>query len=164
MSPSPPPGPSVIRYPVVTSHLASGAQLSVRAEVKNASAQSVDGVLKGKNRKHRILPARQTRPSRTKVVHFSPLQVAAPRLWWPAQVGPQNLYPLDLAFETGGTVSDTSHTEFGIREVTSELDSGHRLFHINGKNIPFAAPANTFDMLLRSSPSARKPNSATSAT
>ena len=69
------------------------------------------------------------------------------------QVGPQNLYPLDLAFESSGKVSDTSHTEFGIREVTSELDpKGHRLFHINGKNILIRGAGYTFDMLLRSSP------------
>jgi exo-1,4-beta-D-glucosaminidase len=69
-------------------------------------------------------------------------------------VGPQNLYPLDLRFEvTGGQSSDSSHTEFGIREVTSELDAkGHRLFHINGKNILIRGAGYTFDMLLRSSP------------
>src|SRR5450755_4337953 len=41
-------GPVAIRYPVVTTHLSGGAQLSVRAEVKNASAQPIEGVLKGK--------------------------------------------------------------------------------------------------------------------
>ena len=46
-----------------------------------------------------------------------------------------------------------SHTEFGIREVTSELDAkGHRLFHINGKNILIRGAGYTFDMLLRSTP------------
>src|ERR1035441_4547009 len=85
----------------------------------------------------------------TKVIHFAPFKVDSPRLWWPAQVGPQNLYPLDLAFETGGKTSDISHTEFGIREFTSELDAkGHRLFHINGKNILIRGAGYTFDMLL----------------
>jgi exo-1,4-beta-D-glucosaminidase len=89
----------------------------------------------------------------TKVVHLGPFKVEQPRLWWPAQVGPQNLYPLDLVFEIGGMPSDASHTEFGIREVTSELDAkGHRLFQINGKNILIRGAGYTFDMLLRSSP------------
>src|SRR5450755_2332616 len=37
-----------IRYPVVTTHLAGDAQLGIRAEVKNASARPIEGVLKGK--------------------------------------------------------------------------------------------------------------------
>jgi exo-1,4-beta-D-glucosaminidase len=146
-------GPVVIRYPVVTTHLAGDAQLSVRAELKNASSQPIDGVLKGKIEKMEFSQPVKLAAHETKVIHFSDLKVPNPRLWWPAPVGPQNLYPLDLAFETGGKASDTSHTEFGIREVTSELDAnGHRLFHINGKNILIRGAGYTFDMLLRSSP------------
>jgi exo-1,4-beta-D-glucosaminidase len=150
-------GPVAIRYPVVTTHLAGGAQLSIRAELKNASALPIEGVLKGKIERMEFSEPVKLAAHETKVIHFAPLKIANPRLWWPAQVGPQNLYPLDLAFETGGQnkgmPSDTSHTEFGIREVTSELDAlGHRLFHINGKNILIRGAGYTFDMLLRSSP------------
>jgi exo-1,4-beta-D-glucosaminidase len=150
-------GPVAIRYPVVTTHLTGGlqpdAQLSVRAELMNASPQPIEGLLKGTIERMEFSEAVKLAAHETKVVHLGPLKVEKPRLWWPAQVGPQNLYPLDLAFETGGKVSDTSHTEFGIREVTSELDAkGHRLFHINGKNILIRGAGYTFDMLLRSSP------------
>jgi exo-1,4-beta-D-glucosaminidase len=69
------------------------------------------------------------------------------------QTGPQNLYPLDLQFETGGKVSDSAQIQFGVREVTSEVDAqGHRLFRINGKNILIRGAGYTFDMLLRSTP------------
>jgi len=72
---------------------------------------------------------------------------------WPAQVGPQNLYPLDLRFEVDGEVSDATHIQFGVREVTSEIDAhGHRLFHINGKPILIRGAGYSFDLLLRSSP------------
>ncbi|MCX6631074.1 MAG: hypothetical protein NTW28_25965 [Candidatus Solibacter sp.] len=146
-------GPVAIRYPVVTTHLSGDAQLGVRAELKNASAQPMEGVLKGRIQKMEFSQPVKLAAHETKVIHFAPLKVPNPRLWWPAQVGPQNLYPLDLAFEIGGKASDTSHTEFGIREVTSELDAkGHRLFHINGKNILIRGAGYTFDMLLRSSP------------
>ncbi len=146
-------GPVAIRFPVVTTHLAGGAQLSGRAELINASAQPVEGVLKGKIEKVEFSQPVKLAAHETRVVHFAQLKVPNPRLWWPTEVGPQNLYPLDLAFETGGKTSDTSHTEFGIREVTSELDAkGHRLFHINGKNILIRGAGYTFDMLLRSSP------------
>ena len=54
---------------------------------------------------------------------------------------------------SGRQVSDSSHTDFGIREVTSEIDAqGHRLFHINGKNILIRGAGYTFDMLLRETP------------
>jgi exo-1,4-beta-D-glucosaminidase len=146
-------GPVAIRYPVVTTHLAGGAQLGVRAELTNASAAATEGVLKGKIETMEFSQPVKLAAHETKVIHFAPVRVEKPRLWWPAQVGPQNLYPLDLTFETGGKVSDTSHSEFGIREVTSELDAkGHRLFHINGKNILIRGAGYTFDMLLRSSP------------
>src|SRR5450759_506805 len=118
-------GPVAIRYPVVTTHLSGGsqpgAQLSVRAELKNASARAIQGVLKGTIERMEFSAAVKLAPHETKVIHFGPLKVEAPRLWWPAQVGPQNLYSLDLVFETGGQnkgmPSDASHTEFGIREV-----------------------------------------------
>jgi exo-1,4-beta-D-glucosaminidase len=143
-------GPVAIRYPVVTTRLAGeGAQLSVRAELTNASSVPVDGVLKGRIEKTEFSQTVKLAAHETRVVHVAPPQVERPRLWWPAQVGPQNLYPLDLSFEAGGKVSDVSHTEFGIREVTSELDAeGHRLFHINGKNILIRGAGYTFDMLL----------------
>ncbi|MEO8597195.1 MAG: glycoside hydrolase family 2 protein [Candidatus Solibacter sp.] len=146
-------GPVAIRYPVVTTHLTNGAQLSVRAELTNASDRAVEGVLHGSIEKREFSQGVKLAAGETKVVHFAPLTIANPRLWWPAQVGPQNLYPLDLAFEISGKVSDSNHTEFGIREVTSEIDAkGHRLFHINGKNILIRGAGYTFDMLLRSSP------------
>ena len=60
-----------------------------------------------------------------------------------------NCTPLDLRFGD----SDSVHFEFGVREVTSEVDSkGHRLFHVNGKNILIRGGGYTFDMLLHSTP------------
>ena len=97
-------------------------------------------------------------PRETQVIRFTPdkfsqLKLANPRLWWPAQVGKQELYPLDLSLEVGGQVSDSAHIEFGIREVTSKLDEkNHRLFQINGKNILIRGAGYSFDLMLRSSP------------
>ncbi len=151
---SPPPDPSPYDTPSSPRTLSGRARNSrVRAELTNASAAPVEGVLKGRIEKIEFSQAVKLAAHETKIVHLTPAKAERPRLWWPAQVGPQNLYPLDLTFETGGKVSDTSHTEFGIREVTSELDAqGHRLFHINGKNILIRGAGYTFDMLLRSSP------------
>jgi len=155
-------GPVAIQYPTVTTHFnlpsLDRAQLTIRAELKNAAATAVEGVLKAKIENIELAQTVRLGPHETRVVHFKPdqytqLKFGNPRVWWPVQVGPQNLYPLDLRFETGGAVSDSSHIDFGMREVTSELDGkGHRLFHINGKNILIRGAGYTFDMLLHSTP------------
>ena len=155
-------GPVAIQYPTVTTHFnlpsIDRAQLTVRAELKNAAAIAVEGVLKGTIETLEFSQPVRLGPHETRVVHFTPaqfpqLKIANPRAWWPVQAGPQNLYPLDLRFETGGAVSDSSRIQFGIREVTSELDAkGHLLFHINGKNILIRGAGYTFDMLLHSTP------------
>ena len=155
-------GPVVMRYPAVLTTLnlpsTDQAELTVRAELKNASDQPVDGVLKGKVEDIEFSQPVKLGAHETQVVRFTPenfaqLKVAHPRLWWPAQLGPQNLYPLDLEFDADGQVSDSSHIRFGIRQVTSTVDAAkHRVFQINGKNILIRGAGYSFDMLLRSSP------------
>ncbi len=155
-------GPVAIRYPVVLTKLnlpsVDQAQLTVRAELKNAASQSIEGMLKGKIDNVEFSMPVRLGPNETRTIRFTPdkfpqLKIANPRLWWPAQVGEQNLYPLDLQFETGGEVSDTSRIRFGIREVTSDVDaSGHRVFRINGQRILIRGAGYSFDLLLRSSP------------
>jgi len=155
-------GPVAVRFPSVITRLnlpsTDAAQLTVKAELKNASGQAVEGVLRGKIEGLEFSQPVRLGPNETRVVRFTPekfpqLKLANPRLWWPAQVGEQNLYPLDLEFEVNGQISDSSHIRFGIREVTSEIDAkGHRLFRINGKNILIRGAGYTFDMLLRSTP------------
>lgn len=147
-------GPVAIRFPTVTTKLApTGAgQLTVRTELTNASAAAVDGDWNGQVEDQKFSQPVHLAAGETRVVHAQ-LRLEHPRLWWPAEVGEQNLYSLDLQFQTGALISDSSQTRFGVREVTSEVDSrGHRLFHINGKNILIRGGGYTFDMLLHSTP------------
>jgi exo-1,4-beta-D-glucosaminidase len=154
-------GPVALRYPTVTTHLnpaADSAQLTVKAELTNAGPRPVEGVLRGAIESIAFSQPVRLAAHETRVVRFTPeqfpqLRLANPRLWWPAQVGEQNLYPLDLRFEVNGKVSDAAGIQFGIREITSEIDAqGHRLFHINGKNILIRGAGYTFDLLLRNPP------------
>ncbi len=155
-------GPIALRFPAVFTKLnlpsTDRAELTVRAELRNAADHAVEAVLRGKIEDMDFSQSVRLGPHETQVVRFTPekfpqLQLANPRLWWPAQVGPQNLYLLDLVGEVDGEASDSSHLRFGIREVTSEIDAqGHRLFHINGKNILIRGAGYSFDLLLRSSP------------
>ncbi|MDR3717365.1 MAG: hypothetical protein P4K98_01085 [Bryobacteraceae bacterium] len=155
-------GPVSIRFPQVITKLdlpaTDKAHLTVTAELRNTTSHTVKGVLSGEIEDIRFSQNVSIEREETKVVTFTPeqfaqLNVANPRLWWPAQVGPQNLYGLKLQFEADNHISDSVETRFGIRETSGELDAQkHRLFKINGKNILIRGGGYTFDMFLRSSP------------
>ncbi|HYK91310.1 MAG TPA: hypothetical protein VE398_21240, partial [Acidobacteriota bacterium] len=154
-------GPVALRYPAVLTKLnvpsANEALLTVRAELTNADDHSVDAVVKGRIENLAFEQSVHLAPKETQVIHFTPekfpqLKVINPRLWWPAEVGKQELYPLGLSVEVQGQVSDSVHIRFGIRQVTANIDEkGHRIFQINGKNILIRGAGYSFDMLLRSS-------------
>jgi exo-1,4-beta-D-glucosaminidase len=155
-------GPLRLRYPAVLTTLHSPANdqaaLTVKAELTNAADHPVSGVLKGTIENIAFQQPVQLGPRQTQVIHFTPgafpqLTLAHPRLWFPAPVGPQNLYSLDLHAEVDGQVSDSSHIRFGVRQITSKLDQqNHRVFQVNGKNILIRGAGYSFDLLLRSSP------------
>ncbi len=68
---------------------------------------------------------------------FPQLAIDKPRLWWPVNKGPQELYTLSVKAEVGGKLSDSITTRFGIREITSHTDTPDksRTFRVNGKDI-----------------------------
>src|SRR6266481_9719225 len=150
-------GPVALRYPTVVSKLDppsnERAQLTVTAQVKNGTNQPVKGKLKGQIEAIAFEQDVELAPNETKDVTSpgqAPIVISNPRLWWPAQMGKPNLYPLIMTFEVNGKVSDDSHAQFGIREVTSEVNAtGGRAFHINGKNILIRGGGWTPDMMLR---------------
>ncbi|HUB78788.1 MAG TPA: glycoside hydrolase family 2 protein [Bryobacteraceae bacterium] len=146
-------GPVAMRFPSVSTHLTSrGADLTVRVELKNAANRAEEGTLRAKIEGIEFSEPVRLGPLERRVVHHQ-LKMERPRLWWPVQVGEQNLYPLDLQFEVDGKVSDSASISFGIREVTSELDANnHRVFLVNGKKILVRGAGYSFDMLLRSTP------------
>jgi exo-1,4-beta-D-glucosaminidase len=156
-------GPVALRYPTVVSKLNlpanDSAQLTVTAQLKNSTNQPLKGKLKGqiagKIESVTFEQEVELAANQTKDVIFTPdqfpqLVLSHPRLWWPAQMGTPNLYPLTMTFEVNGAASDRSQTQFGIREVTSELNvAGGRAFHINGRNILIRGGGWTPDMMLR---------------
>jgi exo-1,4-beta-D-glucosaminidase len=152
-------GPVALRYPTVVSKLNppanDSAQLTVTSQVKNGTDQPVKGKIRGRIENVSFEQDVELGPNEAKDVTFSSEQFpqlifSHPRLWWPAQMGEPNLYTLRLDFEAGGALSDRSVSEFGIREITSDLNSvGGRAFHINGKNILIRGGGWSPDMLLR---------------
>ena len=152
-------GPVALRNPAVISKVdlpaADSARLTVTALLKNGTDNPVVGKLEGKIENISFEQSVELAPNESKDILFSPEQFpqlvfANPRLWWPAQMGRPNLYSLTMMFEVSGKTSDESHSEFGIREITSDLNSaGGRAFHINGKNILIRGGGWTPDMMLR---------------
>ena len=152
-------GPVALRYPTVVSKLNppanDSAQLTVTAQLKNGSDQPVKGKLKGHIENVTFeqdveLAANEAKDVTFTTDKFSQLVLANPRLWWPAQMGTPNLYRLTMELEVNGAISDSSSSEFGIREITSDFNSvGGRAFHINGKNILIRGGGWTPDMMLR---------------
>jgi exo-1,4-beta-D-glucosaminidase len=152
-------GPVALRYPTVTSTVDSPgndkAHLTVTALLKNGTNQPVKGTLKGRIEKIEFSQDVELGPAESKNVTFTPdqflqLNLDSPRLWWPAQMGKLELYPLQMQFEVAGKLSDRSQTKFGIREIKSQiLAPNRRLFSINGKNILIRGGGWSPDMMLR---------------
>ena len=155
-------GPVSVKHPQVTTNFdlpsLDVAHLTVTAEVRNNTDQAVSGELFGRIENLKFSQPVDLLPHETRLVAFAPdaysmLNLDQPRIWWPAQLGPQNLYLLNLRFETDGEVTDDQNLRFGIRQITDELtEQGYRLLKINGKNILIRGAGWADDLLLRVDP------------
>jgi exo-1,4-beta-D-glucosaminidase len=157
-----PSGPVAVRNSQVVTKLDPGAniaQLTVSAEVRNATDGPVEGTLRGAIPGAAPFSRLVTLASKeTKVITFSPkdipqLNISNPPLWWPYQMGAQNLEDLHIEFAVNAAVSDEQTLRFGMDEITSELTKdGGRLFKINGKSVLIRGGGYTPDMMLRDTP------------
>jgi exo-1,4-beta-D-glucosaminidase len=155
-------GPIEIRSPQVITHFPAQslaeADLTVEAELHNASDARVSATLQATLEGHSIpqdvtLAAGETRTVRFAPENFAQLRVQNPELWWPLQMGSPALHHLSLKVLIQGAVSDHASIRYGIREITSDIDrQGHRQFRINGKRILIRGGGWAPDMLLRESP------------
>ena len=164
-------GPVALRNSFVSSKLDSeykSAELTVSAELRNSSQESVKGVLHAELEGFALQQPVELSAGESKIVTFSPeqfpkLKLAHPKIWWPYQMGTPNLNTAKLRFVIGEqeshslpartvqvAVSDSASVTFGIREVTSELtDKGHRLFKVNGRKVLIRGAAWAPDLLFR---------------
>ncbi len=153
-------GPVTMRSPLAMTHFPdstlSTADLTVYAELHNASDRPVKGQVLGTVGGVRIQQTIQLAPGEDRTVAFTPLQypqlhLQNPRPWWPRQMGDPHLEHLEMSFVTEGRISDARSVQFGIREMTSELTpNGSRLFRVNGKPILIRGGGWSQDMMLRS--------------
>lgn len=155
-------GPVAIRAVQVLSDLdaasLASADLTIHAELTNLSGKPVSGSLNGSIDAVRFGKVIELAAGEIKEVTLSPadfrqLHIEKPRVWWPARIGKQEMYRLDLSFKIGRTLSDSATVNFGIRRVTSELTpEGYRLFSINGRKILIRGAGWAGDMLQRHPP------------
>jgi exo-1,4-beta-D-glucosaminidase len=155
-------GPVAIRHPHVVTALdpPSGATagLTVTATLKNGSSRDLTGTLRGtvagvSFSQEVALAAREEKQVVSDPASFPELNIANPRLWWPWEMGSQDMYDVELVFEADGKVSDRQGVRFGIREVKSEFTAdGHRLFFVNFRKVLIRGAGYAPDMMLRFSP------------
>lgn len=138
-------GPVALRDAHVVTKLAvpslATADLTVKARASNATDAPVTAEVGGSVDGTEFRTTVSLAAHETKTVTFSPadtpgLHLTDPKVWWPAGMGGQPLYDLDLTATVAGTTSDTAHETFGIRDVRAPLNSdGARQYRINGRKL-----------------------------
>ncbi|MFI1104659.1 glycosyl hydrolase 2 galactose-binding domain-containing protein [Streptomyces melanogenes] len=136
-------GPVALRDAHVVTALAvpslASADLTVKAQARNDSADPVTATVSGTLGTASFSQDVTLAAHETKTVTFTPaafpqLHLASPRVWWPAGMGEQALYGLDLTAAVAGAPSDTAHESFGIRDVKAPLNAdGARQYSVNGR-------------------------------
>jgi exo-1,4-beta-D-glucosaminidase len=152
-------GPVTLRSPMVVTHFRDGnlnaAELTVYAELHNATGNAWKGVVAGSAAGARFEEPVELAAHEDRTVAFAPqkfpsLRVQNPKLWWPYQMGEPHLENLTMSVSAQGRTVDEQSVDFGIREITSELTpTGGRLFRVNGKPILIRGAGWSPDMLLR---------------
>ena len=152
-------GKVTLRSPMTVTHFTDSslttAELTVYAELHNASDRPVKGVVDGSVAGVKIEQPVELAAYEDRTVVFTPEQFAQlklrnPKPWWPRQMGDPHLERLTMSFREQGEVTDEQGVDFGIREITSELTpTGARLFSVNGKPILIRGAGWSQDMLLR---------------
>ncbi|RCH64341.1 exo-beta-D-glucosaminidase [Streptomyces sp. SDr-06] len=136
-------GPVALRDAHVVTALAvpslASAELTVKARARNDSSAPVTATVSGTIGQVAFSQSVTLAPHETKPVAFTPaafpqLRLTAPRVWWPAGMGGQPLYALDLTASVASSTSDTTHESFGIRDVKAPLNTdGARQYSVNGR-------------------------------
>ena len=152
-------GAVTLRSPLAVTHFPGSAldtaDLTVYAELHNATDHAVKGLVTGSAAGVHFEQPVELAPHEDREVAFAPdrfpqLHIHNPKLWWPRQMGEPHLERLTMSFSVQGQPADEQSVDFGFREVTSELTAnGSRLFRVNGKRILIRGGGWSQDMLLR---------------
>ena len=153
-------GAVTLRSPLAVTHFSDSAlgsaDLTVYAELHNATDHAVKGLVAGSAAGVRFEQPVELAPHEDRSIVFTPerfpqLRIRGPKPWWPRQMGEPHLEHLTMSFSAQGQITDEQGVDFGFREITSALTAnGSRLFRVNGKPILIRGAGWSQDMLLRS--------------
>jgi len=129
------------------------ADLTVKVDARNDTAAAVHATVAGQVAGMAISKDVDLAAHETKTVTFSPVPLTNPQVWWPAGMGGQPLYDVNLTATVAGTATDSAHERFGVRDVKAPLDgSGHRRYTINGRPLLIKGGGWSPDLFLRWDP------------
>lgn len=143
---------SVLVKPELDPDQLSRADILVTATLINRSDHAVSGFLKGEYEGGSFSEPVSLAAGESRKVTVRE-QIDNPRIWWSHEMGTPEMYTLTVDFETGGNMSHSVSTSFGIRDIRSEVDAaGHRQFYLNGKPFLVKAGGWTDDIFLQDTP------------
>jgi exo-1,4-beta-D-glucosaminidase len=155
-------GPVQLRFAQVTPTLSlpdlAHAALTVKVQARNLDTVAREATITGEVAGVSLQRTIHLAAGETQTVAFTPktdpgLDLSHPNVWWPAGMGAQPLYALQLTATVDGATSDQAGATFGIRSVSSRLTKqGYRQFLVNGKPILIRGAGWAPDMFLRDDP------------
>ena len=120
------------------------ARETVSVEVRNNTMGNLDLTVEGEIEGTGIRFSKEVklvRKEKQEIVFtpedFPQLVIRNPKLWWPVNKGPQNLYNLTVRAVIRGTTVDQVKLRFGIREVRADRNTPDKskTFYVNGKQV-----------------------------
>jgi exo-1,4-beta-D-glucosaminidase len=129
------------------------ADLTVKADARNDSGSAVHATIAGTVAGRAVSQDVDLAAHETRTVTFGVVTLTNPQVWWPAGMGGQPLYDLDLTASVSGSTSDTAHERFGVRDVQAPVNSsGGRAYKINGRPLLIKGGGWSPDIFLRWNP------------
>ncbi|UCG27086.1 MAG: discoidin domain-containing protein, partial [Bacteroidales bacterium] len=136
-------GPVTIENPFITTTLplpdTSQAEVNMKVTLQNHEPEEVSGILFVKFGEVTFEQPLTIEASTAKDIKLGPashagLLIRNPKLWWPNGYGDQNLYDIELRFESeDNLVSDTKTFKTGIRQMTYSEENDILKIWINGR-------------------------------
>ena len=143
----------VFVIPSLNTESLDSADLQVNLSIRNLSEKAVDGQVKIEYEGGRITVPAILMPGCNEfsfsAADYKELHIDNPRVWWTWNLGTPEMYSMTVSFEQAGHVSDSRSTDFGIRDISSELVDNHLQFFLNGQPVLIKGAGWTDELFLR---------------
>ncbi len=126
----------------------TSAKIDISTELLNNTNRNISGTLKGViypqggdmsqaiTFEKDVKVNKPTEEEEMTLVTFDTIVIENPKLWWPNGAGEQNMYCLQLSFDTAFGTSDVNTVDFGIREFSYDYtETTDLVVSCNGQKI-----------------------------